>query len=128
MTGANKQMNIWTPHEFTDEDVSLDMDEIIVNVFAGNDATEVKIEDEEWVFMQKVSQPNPYYSRQIRLQEQRGAPDQKIPYYHQTFPVSQHLWKIEIPGELKSGVYDLKVRAKDSVGLDAVSHSLLFVK
>ena len=128
--GTNKQMHIWTPREFTDEEAFLDVNEIIVNVFAGNDATQVKvkIEDEEWVPMQKISEPDPYYSRQIRLQEQRGAPDQKIPFYHQRFPVSQHLWKIEIPGELKLGVYDLEVSAKDSVGLDAVSHSLLFVK
>lgn len=128
--GMNKQMHIWTPHDFTDEETFLDVNEIIVNVFAGNAATkvEVKIEDGEWILMQKVSEPDPFYSRQIKLQEQRGASDLKMPYYHQRFPTSEHLWKIEIPGELESGVYELEVRAKDHVGLDAVSHSLLFIK
>ncbi|NND06168.1 MAG: hypothetical protein HKN87_07300 [Saprospiraceae bacterium] len=127
---VNKQMHIWTPNEFKDEEGSLDKNEIIVNVFAGNDATEVKvkIEDGEWLAMQKVLEPDPFYSKQMRLLEQRGTSDQKMPYYQPRFPVSQHLWKIEIPGGMKSGVYDLEVWARNNIGLDAVSHSLLFMK
>jgi hypothetical protein len=128
--GSDKQMHIWTPHEFTDENIFLDKDEIIVNVFAGNDATEVKvkIEDEDWLVMQKVSEPDPFYSRQIILQAQRGASGAKIPYYQERFPISQHLWKMDIPGKLNPGVYKLEVTAKNNTGLDATSYSVLFVK
>ncbi|MBK8501544.1 MAG: calcineurin-like phosphoesterase family protein [Saprospiraceae bacterium] len=127
---SNKQMHIWTPHEFTDEIGFGDKDEIIVNVFAGNNTTEVKvkIEDTDWVHMKKVLEPDPIYSRQIKLQEQRDASAEKIPFYREKFPISQHLWKIEIPEELKSGVYKLEVRAKNNIGLDAASYSLLFIK
>jgi len=127
---SNRQMHIWTPHEFTEEEVFFDRQEIIVNVFAGNDATEVnlKIEGEDWRLMQKVAEPDPFYSRQIKLQEQGDASAEKLPYYHERFPISQHLWKMTIPRELDPGVYKLEVRAKNNNGLDATSHSLLFVQ
>jgi len=127
--GSNKQMNIWTPHEFTDEFGFEDKDEIIVNVFAGNDATDVqvKIEDEDWMPMKKVLEPDPFYSRQIRLLELEGDSNKRMPYYQPKFPNSQHVWKMEIPKELKPGVYNLEIRARNDDGLDATSKSLLYV-
>jgi hypothetical protein len=128
-SAANKQMHIWTPPVSSDGLLTLDSNHIIVNIFAGNDSTKVKlkIEGHDWIVMHKVLEPDPFYSHQVMMQERDGVPD-KIPYYRDKFPVSQHLWKSQIPSELKSGSYKLEVHARNNIGLEAVSKAILFIR
>ena len=125
----NKQMHIWTPHKFVNEKAFLDNNEIIVNIYAGDDSTEVKlkIEGKNLVPMQKVMAPDPYYARLIKLQELGITSAENAPFYRPRLPLSHHIWKIKIPEELKSGVYSLKIRARNDDGLNAQSQTLLFV-
>ncbi|MCB0664875.1 MAG: hypothetical protein KDC80_03590, partial [Saprospiraceae bacterium] len=97
---------------------------------AGNESTEVKIkiEDGDWILMEKVLEPDPFYVSQIIAMEQRKNPAEKMPYYRDKFPVSQHLWKARVPSDIGTGVYKIIVRASDDTGLNAESQALLFIK
>lgn len=127
---TNKQMHIWTPPVFDDDRVQLDSNHIIVNVFAGNNSTEVRlrIEDHDWITMEKILEPDPFYSRQIILQERDQASREKIPYYRDRFPVSQHLWKTRIPAGLTPGSYRLEVYAENDQGLSTRGKAILFIR
>jgi len=125
----DKQMHIWTPHKFLNETAFLDNNDIIVNIYAGNDSTkvELKIEGKSWVPMQKVKAPDPYYTRLIKLLESGNNSAENTPYYRERFPLSSHIWKMKIPVELMPGVYSVKIRARNNNGLNAQAHTLLFV-
>lgn len=127
---TNNQMHIWTPPASGDPPLSMGSNYIFVNVFAGNDSTEVKIkiENQDWILMEKVLEPDPFYVSQIIAREQQRNPDEKMPYYRDKFPVSQHLWKTRVPSDIGSGVYKIIVRAIDNTGLNADSQALLFIK
>lgn len=125
----DKQMNIWTPYDFIKQLDFPPSEDIIVNVFAGNESTELraKIGSQPWTVMQKVAAADPYYSRMVILREQAGTPEDEIPYYRDRFPLSEHIWKVEVPAELDPGVHVVHVTAKNNQGLDAHAQTLLFV-
>ena len=127
---ANRQMHIWTPPAFDNDRAAIDNNHIIVNVFAGNDSTEVKIKIEgyDWISMKKVLEPDPFYANQVVIQEQNDVPANKMPYYKDKFPLCEHLWKTRIPQGLKSGSHQLEIHAKNNIGLDARVNAFLFIR
>lgn len=127
---TNKHMHIWTPPVAGEQEFKLDSNCIIVNVFAGTDSTDVnlKIEGGDWIKMDKVLEPDPFYTSQIVAMEQQADAGVKMPYYREKFPISHHLWKTKVPSMLEPGVYTLIVRVNDKIGLKAESNALLFIK
>ena len=125
----NQQMHIWTPRNFVNEKSFIEGKDVVVNIYAGNDSTEVdmQIEGKNWVPMQKVIAPDPYYSRMIKLQELGITSAEHAPFYRDRLPPSDHIWEIAIPENLPPGVYVVKIRARNDDGLNAESQTLLFV-
>ncbi|MCB0685088.1 MAG: calcineurin-like phosphoesterase family protein [Saprospiraceae bacterium] len=128
-SATNTQMHIWTPHDSTGSDSELEDNIIMVNIFAGDESTRVKlkIEGQEWVSMAKTFQPDPFYMQMIKRKEKQEVSGSKMPYYHDKFPISQHVWRFEIPYMLTYGKYKLTVQAKNDKGLEAESNALLTI-
>ena len=125
----DKQMNIWTPFDFVKKLDFPSSQDIIINVFAGNESTvlKAKVGDRPWTVIPKVAAPDPFYSRMVTLREQAGTPEEESPYYRDRFPVSQHIWKVEVPTDLDPGVHVIHITATNNQGLDARAQTLLFV-
>ncbi len=128
---SGKQMHIWTPYNFTREKVFYTNKEILANIYAADENTivEINIENQtNWIPMEKITDQDPYYSRILKLNELGLAPKENIRAYSDYTYQSRHLYKLAIPSGLENGIYTIKIRAKNNMGLNTESGSLLFIE
>ena len=123
----NRQMHIWTPFDFDRELIDFENNEIVANVYAGNEETEVevKIGHNDWKAMDQIKGIDPFYDRLYALQK-KG-----IGVNENTLGIgkpreSRHLWRMDVPDSLESGVHLIKVRAKNRYGLEVMGKTMLF--
>lgn len=115
---ADEQMHIHAPPDVPAEELA--STEILVNVWAGNDrsVTELRIGDGNWIAMERVRRPDPFYARLYDLQEQFKDEYKQLPGSDsQGRPLnSTHLWRANLPADLSPGSHLLEVRSRDMFG------------
>ncbi len=117
------QMSIWIGEDGEHIKRAGDSDnrQIIVNIFAGSEKTEVnmKIDDGKWMPLNKKNIPDPFISRIKSLQKEGLYPNKgsrRSPYLNRS---SRHTWLGTIPETIKPGLHKIEVAAKDNLGLNA---------
>ncbi|MCK4746306.1 MAG: calcineurin-like phosphoesterase C-terminal domain-containing protein, partial [Bacteroidales bacterium] len=119
-----KQMHIWVP-QFNEVDTVMnppdDQRDIWVNVYAGNEFTDVKlrIDSGEWQSIERKEAFDPYILRLLRRQEIGRAPSPGSVPLKVGPRASTHLWHSEIPEKLAKGAHVIEVKARNEYGLDA---------
>lgn len=115
---ADEQMHLYVPPRVAVTDLA--DTEILANVYAGNDrsVTEMRVAGGEWIEMQMVRRPDPYYAQLYALQEKFKEEYKRLPGSDaQGKPVnSTHLWAAKLPGGLAPGSYLIEVRSTDMFG------------
>ena len=111
-------MHLHFPREVSSD--RLAQTQVLANVYGGNDRslTQMRIDGGEWIEMQMVRQPDPYYERLYELQERYKEEHERLPgLASQGRPMnSTHLWKANLPAELQPGSYLIEVRSTDMFG------------
>jgi hypothetical protein len=135
---ANHQMSIWTP-EVVESDTAHEH-EVVVNVFAGNENSVVKmqVDNGDWVLLRDREGIDPYYQeiweRQFKLitkiakDSGRDHTDEDVlrkiageyaPLLGRGMPEpkeTNHLWYAPLPGGLESGYHVITVETTDMYG------------
>lgn len=107
------QMHIHAPDEISAAEAPETF--VHVNVFNGSEKSRVRlrVDDGEWVEMEKVLEEDPYYV-EVRNREIERNPEGKR---HLNPPIlSDHLWKAALPAGLTPGSREISVEATDAYG------------
>jgi hypothetical protein len=107
------QMNIHAPEEVTISEAFNTT--VYVNVFAGNERTAVRMRlggVGAWVQLLKTDEPDPYFVKQKKMEEEFQLPGRKLPNPAN----SSHLWKGKLPANLKAGTQFIEIEATDMYG------------
>jgi hypothetical protein len=111
---ADHQMNIYAPEEIPLEDVA--GTQIVVNVFAGSDRSEVKMrfgDEGSWVHLTRYEGVDPNYLRMKQEEESSTShAGRKLPKPETT----NHLWRGFLPRVNRPGGYTLTVTTTDMFG------------
>jgi len=123
---ADYQMNISAPHVIDAADA--ENTEVLVNVFAGSERTQVKMRlgrAGEWIRMERVVRPAPYFVEQKRREAAAGPPPPRpLP----PADPSTHIWAGRLPAAPGPGTWMLEVRATDMFGRTDTAHRTLRVR
>lgn len=103
---ATHQMNIYAPNE-----VSAGEFVAYANVFGGSERSKVEYSfaGGPWISMRRTIEPDPAYVENVAREGEVAAPYRKLPRPEN----STHLWKADVRGDWKPGVYPLHVRTTD---------------
>ena len=108
------QFHIHAPNEIAVEDAEKTL--VHVNVFNGSKDSTVRMrvgEDGEWIVLDKVLEPDPYYV-ETRDREMAARPEATN---HLNPPIlSDHLWKGFLPAGIPAGSHPIQVEATDAYG------------
>ncbi len=129
----DKQMHIWVPY-YNEQDTimnsQVDERDIWVNVYAGNEFTEVelRIDRGKWQSIERKVASDPYALRiQYRQKIGRAPSPGAVPIKEGTRECT-HLWYSQVPEGIAEGAHVLEVRAKNDYGLDASANRVFWVK
>ena len=109
------QMNIYSPDSITPQQLA-DGVEVIVNVFAGSERSEVEMRMDgsgPWMPLERVAREDPFY-RDLFDREAQNPPA-SLRNLPKPSP-SPHLWVRTLPGELAIGVHVIEVQSRDMFG------------
>ncbi|MCX7918887.1 MAG: calcineurin-like phosphoesterase family protein [bacterium] len=104
------QMHLYAPDEITIDQITTTG--IIVNIFAGSAKSKVEIKfgkKGSWFPMEKVSLPDPYYTKQFELITEK-------PNWIPNAILCPHIWRASIPASLGKGSHLIQVRTTDMFG------------
>jgi hypothetical protein len=111
---AGHQMSIYAPEDIPAAEAA--GTEIIVNVFAGSERSDVKMkfgDDGEWISMTRFDGLDPYYLLLKESENSEPPPrDRKLPDPEET----NHLWKAKLPAVQEPGAFTLTVVTTDMFG------------
>ena len=131
--GKEKQMHIWVPY-YKEQDAVMnsfiDERDIWVNVYAGNEFTEVKlrIDEGEWKDIEKREEFDPYMLRLLKRQEIERTPSPGAVPLKEGARECTHLWYSQVPEGLEKGAHIMEVQAKNKYGLNATAMRVFWVK
>ncbi len=146
---ADYQMNIFAPEAVPVLDAG--STEVVVNVFAGSERSivEYRIGERDWVEMSRKTGPDPFYEaayqRELALLDKAaelagitGDPEEirkKMETgFRPLFRLSSapretsHLWRANLPADLKTGYHFIEVRATDMFGQTYTGRRVLRVE
>ncbi len=109
---AEYQMTVFAPDEIAS--VNSAKTPVYVNLFNGSKKSVVKLKVKDrggWVEMKKVEEQDPYYVA-MRQREMAANPNAKL---NEPIP-SWHLWKANLPADLKLGSHLLMIEGTDAYG------------
>ena len=87
---------------------------VYVNLFNGSEKSVVKLKVKDrggWLEMKKVAEQDPYY---VAMRQRETAADPKAGWNEPTN--SGHLWKANLPADLKPGSHLLMIEGTDAYG------------
>ena len=109
---ADYQMTVYAPDEI--DPANSAQTPVYVNLFNGSEKSVVKLKVKDrggWVEMKKVAEADPYY---VAMRQREMAAD---PNVNLNEPVpSGHLWKANLPADLKVGSHLLMIEGTDAYG------------
>jgi len=128
-----KQMHIWVPYYNETDTVmnaSVNDRDVWVNVYAGNEFTDVKmrIDKGSWQTIERREEFDPYILRLLERQEIGRAPSPGSVPLKDGPRACTHLWYSQVPDGLEKGAHVIQVQAKNSHGLDAKANRIFWVK
>jgi len=130
----NKQMHIWVPQYFEMFDTlstsQPDERDIWINVYAGNEFTEVKIRFDEgnWTTAKRKEEFDPYILRLLKRQELGITPTDGSRGLKDEPRKSTHLWHSLIPESLEKGAHLLEVKATNNYGLNTKANRVFWLR
>ncbi|HKI89786.1 MAG TPA: calcineurin-like phosphoesterase family protein [Draconibacterium sp.] len=130
----SKQMHIWVPEYFemfdTLSSANPGINDIWINVYAGNEFTDVKyrIDEGTWKPAERKVEFDPYILRLLRRQELGITPTKGSRELKAEPRESTHLWHGTIPEGLNKGSHMMEVTAKNKYGLDAKANRVFWVR
>ena len=130
----NKQMHIWVPQYFEMLDTlstsAPDVNDIWINVYAGNKFTDVqyRVDESEWKTAQQKEEFDPYILRLLKRQKLGITPTDGSRGLKDEPRASTHLWHGNIPNGLEKGAHMMEVTAKDKYGLDAKANRVFWIR
>jgi hypothetical protein len=120
------QMNIFAPEEITVAQATAT--EIIVNVFAGSEKSQVEFkfaEKGKWLPLKKIVMQDPYYLLLKKAEpEPYPAGWRKLP----SATPAQHIWKTTLPESVEKGTQLITVRTKDMFGHTYIAYRVITIK
>ena len=129
-----EQMSIWVSGQDTlDRNVpaleNLNKPVIIANVFAGSDSTNtrMKIDEGEWISMEKVSAVAPDVERMVALNKMDVYPTKFSRKAALRSSNSSHIWQAAIPVDVKPGAHLIRIETTEPSGFKA-SGSSVFIR
>ena len=104
--------------------------DIWVNVYAGNEFTEVelRIDGGQWGSIDRKEKFDPYVLRLLHRQKISRAPSPGAVPLKVGPRECTHLWYSQVPEGLVKGAHVLEVRAKNKYGLDASASRVFWVR
>lgn len=120
---ADYQMTIFAPDEIKAANAA--KTPVYVNLFNGSEKSVVKLKVKDrggWVEMEKVAEADPYYVA-MRQREMAANPNVKL---NEPVP-SGHLWKLNLPAELRAGSHLLMIEGTDAYGRPHTSQRIIRV-
>lgn len=130
----SKQMHIWVPQYFEMFDTLSNSDpeikDIWINVYAGNEFTDVKmrIDGGGWKTAERQEEFDPYILRLLNRQEMGITPTDGSRELKEEPRASTHLWHGLIPNGLEKGAHMLEVTTKNKYGLNAKANRVFWIK
>lgn len=133
LRSKDKQMHIWVPEYKTMDTIMApqkDDRDVWINVYAGNDSTNVKIrvDDGKWIRAEKRVENDPYILRLLERQERGITPTEGARPLKPEPRKSTHLWYTQIPEGLEKGAHVMEIQAIDKFGLDATAYRTFWVQ
>lgn len=111
---ADFQMTIHAPDDVATS--ATRQTEVVVNVFTGSEKSTVEMkvgDDAAWIPMTQFSGKDPVY---VAAKEMEGPEKPKVGHILPDAMVTVHLWKANLPGDVKPGTYTIRVRHVDMFG------------
>ena len=129
----SKQMHIWIPQYFEMDTLSnfhQESNDIWINVYAGNEFTDVKlrIDNGKWKLVNRENNFDPYVLRILQRQEIGLTPTHGYRPLKPEPRESTHLWHDHIPDGLEKGAHIIEVTAINKYGLNAKANRVFWVK
>lgn len=128
-----KQMHIWVPY-FNVEDTVMSSEvndrDVWVNVYAGNEETEVelRIDEGEWQIIDRREDYDPYVLRLLKRQHIGRTPTHGSRPLKDEARICSHLWYYQLPEAIDKGAHIIEVRALNNYGLDAKANRVFWCK
>ena len=123
---AGEQMHIWTPEPVRPGQA--EPSEVLANVYNGSERSVVEfriVAMTDWMPMEMVQRPDPYYAAMKELEPDEGPTDWRaLPRATD----SPHLWRALLPEGLVAGQYVLEVRETDMWGREHMGRRSLRVE
>lgn len=131
---ASVQSHVWIKGEEEVDDgaegfTDITQGTVIANIFGGGKETlvEMSVNGGEWQAMEYADIQAPSSVRMRYWNKTADYPTKYSRLQPMRTTSSPHIWRAQLPGDIKSGVHSISVRAKDDHGLDIRQERVFYI-